>query len=164
MRMGKRAFSVELFVLKLSAHEDNLSVIPYVSKVIKGPLSEGETDITSKSDAKILNNVQKLFQVLYCVFCETYVHNSFRAGYLLWACRGDIVTSKWAVAYSSTTYTDDEMVTWQYVCTNIKVFAVQRCHTVIEPTTQFTDLIKRSCYTKLYKTCMLARIELANYV
>ena len=83
MRMAKGASSVELFVLKLNAHEDNLLVIPYVSKVIKGPLSKGETDIASESDAKILNNVQELFQVLYHVFCETYVHNSFRAGYLL---------------------------------------------------------------------------------
>ena len=53
-----------------------------LQKVIKGLFSEGETDIAS-SDAKILNNAQKHFQVLQCVFCETYVNNSFRAGYYM---------------------------------------------------------------------------------
>ena len=52
-----------------------------LQKVIKGLFSEGGTDIASESDAKILNSVQKCFPVLYCVFCETYVNNSFRAGY-----------------------------------------------------------------------------------
>ena len=54
-----------------------------LQKVIKSPLRKGETDIASESDAKILNNAQKHFQVLHCVFCETYVNNSFRAGYYM---------------------------------------------------------------------------------
>jgi len=54
-----------------------------LQKVIKGPFREEETDITSESDTRILNSAQKRFQVLYCVFCETYVNNT--------TCWGDYV-------------------------------------------------------------------------
>ena len=37
-----------------------------LKKVVKGLLGEGETDIASKSDAKILST-QKRYQVLYCI-------------------------------------------------------------------------------------------------
>ena len=54
-----------------------------LQKVIGDPLSEGKTDIASESDARILNSAQKHFQVLYYIFCETFVNNSFRAGYYM---------------------------------------------------------------------------------
>ena len=50
-----------------------------LQKVIKDPLSEGKTDVASESDAKTLNSMQKCFQVLYWVFCETFINNSFKA-------------------------------------------------------------------------------------
>ena len=51
--------------------------------MIKDPPSEGEMDLASESDTKILNSVQKHLQILYIVytvFCETCVNNSFRTG------------------------------------------------------------------------------------
>ena len=74
MRMVKRVFSVELFVLKLSPHKIiyRYPWIPCFTKTAesdKGPLSEVEMDISSKSDTTMFNSMLKHFQVLYCVFC-----------------------------------------------------------------------------------------------
>ena len=63
-----------------STHKNNLSVTmdlhvsARLQKVIKGPLGEVEVDIASERDAKMLNNVQKRFQVLYCAFCKAHIY------------------------------------------------------------------------------------------
>ena len=74
MRMAKRAFSVGLLGLKLSAYNFFLATMEFMSarlqKVIKSLISEVETDNTPKSDTRMLNSELKHVQVLHCIICK----------------------------------------------------------------------------------------------